>query len=191
MGLDGVEIILSVEEEFGISLSDAEAESICTPRDLIEIVCQKLNVEEDLDSDFENEELSLTHYISQRAFYKVRTELIETIAVKRSNVQLHTRIEDLFPKYKGAGQWKLFVRSLGIWGRSIPWHGSWWSGHIAPRTVKDVVEELVEQNPSYLSAYGKWSRSRVRELIRQIISEQLRVYDFDDDSEFVRDLGMD
>ena len=35
MGLEGVEIIMMVEERFGISIKDGEAEVIRTPRQLI------------------------------------------------------------------------------------------------------------------------------------------------------------
>ena len=42
MGMESVEIVMSVEEAFSINISDAEAESILTPRHLIELVMAKV-----------------------------------------------------------------------------------------------------------------------------------------------------
>ncbi|GAA5495946.1 acyl carrier protein [Rubritalea halochordaticola] len=86
MGLDGVELIMAVEEEFGVSLDDAEVASLRTPRDLIAAVWKKLEACHDRE--------------------------------------------------------------------------------------------------------GEWTQVRVRQVIRQIIREQLGVNDFSNDAEFVRDLGV-
>ena len=42
MGLDGVEIVMKVEEAFGITIDDAEAGKITTPGQLIELVLSKV-----------------------------------------------------------------------------------------------------------------------------------------------------
>ena len=57
MGLDAVEIVMSVEETFGIEISDADAESLQTPKQLIEFICQRIK---------SSDEASIC--ISQRAF---------------------------------------------------------------------------------------------------------------------------
>ena len=190
MGLDGVELILAAEEEFGVSISDGDAESMITPKDMIEVVCRELDVGDDLaDADFEDEEFRVTACMPQRAFYKIRSEIINVTGVERGEVRLETRVEELFPKFKGKGVWGMFVERLGLDGL-LSWHGSWLSGHCAPGTVKDVVDSLVKRNPTWLGVYGRWSRELVRERVREIVSAQLEVSDFDDDDEFVRDLGM-
>ncbi len=189
MGLDGVELILKAEEEFGITISDGDAESMVTPRDLIEAVCSKLDVEDDVvDVDFEDEKFRVTACLSQRAFYKVRSEIVKATGAERGAVKLEARLEELFPKFKGKGLWRLFTGKVSLEG--LAWHGSWLSGHAAPRTVGDVVERLVVRNPTYLGVYGMWCRRFVRERVREIVAEQLDVCDFDDDDEFVRDLGL-
>lgn len=190
MGLDGVEMVLTVEEEFGIAISDGDAESLYTTRDLIEAVCSKLDMGGgELDVDLESDELRVTSCLSQRAFYKVRSEVMRATGVARGRVKLESRVEELFPKFKGVGEWKKFVHELGM--RGLPWYGSWFRGHSAPKTVRDVVDRLVVRNPAWLRVYGRWSRGLVRERVRAIVSEQLGVREFDDDDEFVRDLGMD
>lgn len=41
MGLDAVELVMAIEEEFGIDISDAEAEAMATPRALIDFIWGK------------------------------------------------------------------------------------------------------------------------------------------------------
>ena len=38
MGLDSVELVMAVEEEFGISISDADAQKMLTPKEVINFV---------------------------------------------------------------------------------------------------------------------------------------------------------
>ena len=42
MGLDAVEIVMAVEDEFGITISDAEAAECRTPRMIIDLVVSKI-----------------------------------------------------------------------------------------------------------------------------------------------------
>ena len=42
MGLESVELIVAVEDEFGISISDQEAALILTPRDMGDLIERKL-----------------------------------------------------------------------------------------------------------------------------------------------------
>lgn len=44
MGLDGVEIILRVEELFGIEIGDEDAAKVETVGEFYELICSKLNV---------------------------------------------------------------------------------------------------------------------------------------------------
>lgn len=43
MGLDGVEIVMKVEDAFGIGIADSEAEKIVTPAQLIALVLSKVD----------------------------------------------------------------------------------------------------------------------------------------------------
>lgn len=57
MGLDSVELVMAVEEEFGISISDAEASTIVTPKDLIRIVGEQLDLKEEDSERLTRDEL--------------------------------------------------------------------------------------------------------------------------------------
>lgn len=42
MGMEGVELVMAAEEEFGITITDDEAAKILTPRDFIDAVAEKV-----------------------------------------------------------------------------------------------------------------------------------------------------
>lgn len=84
MGLDGVELVMAVEEEFGCDIDDAAAEKMRTPRDMIDYVCATLRAAHD-------------GCASQQAFYRVRRVLMELTGRPRREISPATPIEELFP----------------------------------------------------------------------------------------------
>jgi acyl carrier protein len=86
MGLDAVEIVMEVEEAFGISLEDAEAEKIHTPRELIDAVLGKVAHADG------------SACLTQRAFHLVRRSLMNRLGLKRAQITPAVRLADLAPK---------------------------------------------------------------------------------------------
>jgi hypothetical protein len=72
MGLDGVELLLSIEETFGIAITDPEAEACATPGAVIDLVLGKLRTTDEQVC------------VSQRAFYLLRKGLSRTLGVWHS-----------------------------------------------------------------------------------------------------------
>lgn len=83
MGLDGVCLVMAVEEEFGVTLTDGECAYCETPGQLIQIVASKL--------DFSRRRVCP----SLRGFHLVRAALIETLGIHRSKVKLDTVLRSL------------------------------------------------------------------------------------------------
>ncbi len=83
MGLDIVELVMAVEETFGVSISDAEAVRCETPADVIAVVLGKLRTIEE------------TGCVSQRGFYVLRRALTETLGIERRSVTLDLEIRSL------------------------------------------------------------------------------------------------
>lgn len=75
MGLDGVEIVMKVEDAFGITIDDGEAGKIATPGQLIDLVLSKVGRTVD--------EACLT----QRAFHRVRAALMRRMGVSRNQIR--------------------------------------------------------------------------------------------------------
>jgi acyl carrier protein len=86
MGLDAVEIVMEVEEAFGVSLEDAEVEKIYTPRELIDAVIGKVAHADG------------SGCLTQRAFHLVRRSLMNLLGLKRAQITPAVRLADLAPK---------------------------------------------------------------------------------------------
>jgi hypothetical protein len=71
MGLEGVELVMALQERFGVAISDAEAEASVTPAAVVELIFGKLrNTDERV-------------CVSQRAFYLLRKGLAPRLAAER------------------------------------------------------------------------------------------------------------
>lgn len=178
MGLDGVEIVLAVEEAFGIAIPDADAAEMITPAMMIAYVQEAVGSRADTKA-----------CISQRAFHRVRAGLIKATGVERSMVTLDTKIKTLFSGPRRSEMWKAFQDHTAI-GALPPLHfGTGWL--FSPKSVNELVSIALSQSASGLRKDRSWTNEEVRQIIRQIISDQLGVKRFRDSDEFVKDLGVD
>ncbi len=83
MGLEGVELVIAMEEAFDISISDEEAESITTPEEAIALILKKVPVG--------NDDLCL----NQRAFNQIRKILVSEFSVSRTEINTQSDISKL------------------------------------------------------------------------------------------------
>jgi acyl carrier protein len=113
MGLDVVEIVLRVEETFGVDLPDAELESAATVGDLYKLLLSKL------DGSYA--------CLSSRAFYRVRRSMVEVFGVSRGSIRPSTELQPLIGRHKSVEKWK---RIEGLAGLRFPRleHPRWFHG---------------------------------------------------------------
>lgn len=102
MGLDGVELVLSVEEEFGIAIDDKDAEHVTTPKLLAEYVISRLG---EMDSQ-------LGRCLTQSGFYRIRSVLVREFGAKRKDVRPDSVILD-FLKGNIRAQWSALRKATG------------------------------------------------------------------------------
>lgn len=178
MGLDGVELVLAIEETFGISISDGDAPALVTPAMLIK------HVQAAVASKPKSKPC-----LSQRAFHWVRSRLCEVTNVSRREIKLDTRINRIFPKETREQKWKDF-RSASNMTR-LPDLRFGRGTLFSPTRVRDLVRLQISLMSEELRNTGTWTDQEVRMVVRHVISEQLGIKDFDDNDEFVRDLGLD
>ena len=86
MGLDGVEMVMKVEETFDIVIEDSEAEKTVTPSLLIELVMSKVG------------RTNHAACLTQRAFHRLRASLMSRSGFKRNQIRLETLLASLFPR---------------------------------------------------------------------------------------------
>lgn len=102
MGLDGVELILSVEEEFGIGIDNADAADLITPRMLADYVVSRLGTLRGGDG----------RCLSQAAFYRIRSVLVNQFAALRKDVHPTSPLEQ-FLKGNIRRQWRELATAVG------------------------------------------------------------------------------
>jgi acyl carrier protein len=102
MGLDGVELVLRIEETFGISLADEEVSSIQTPRQLTELVLTHLAA------------APSAACISQVAFHRLRRSLMSEFSTRRATVGPDVRWESVFPLATRKQSWERLSKALRL-----------------------------------------------------------------------------
>jgi len=219
MGLDGVELVMALEEGFGVTIADAEAEVCVTPAAVIDLIFGKLRASDERVC------------ASQRAFYLLRKGLTRTLGVSRRKVALTADIRSFTagrserdvwndlktavqarswlalarPKWIVASMWFL---SLGTFCALIrPFH--WAAAAVGTVLVACVATQITRPFGSRIPArYSRlrklvpfavtsdaigWTREQVTSLVRKLVIEQLglREGQYREDAHFVKDLGMD
>ncbi len=86
MGLDAVEIVMEVEEAFGITLEDSEVENISTPRDLIDLIMTKVG------------KTASAGCLTQRAFHQVRAAMLRQLPLQRREISPTAHLARLAPR---------------------------------------------------------------------------------------------
>jgi acyl carrier protein len=122
MGLDSVELVMEIEQKFGIKIPDQEAENITTVGQMYDAVWLRL------EGKYSNK------CNSQILFYKLRKSSEEILHVSKQQFLLDTIPEDIFPKenrreiYKQFGKtiklslpdlvltkpWSIFLNTVGV-----------------------------------------------------------------------------
>jgi acyl carrier protein len=102
MGLDGVELVLAVEETFDIQIDDNDAAKIQTPRMLIDCVLGKVTT------------VTATSCLTQRAFNLVRRSLLHHGGWKRSEIKPSTSLARLVTKSQRRELLKKVTIDLGM-----------------------------------------------------------------------------
>jgi acyl carrier protein len=100
MGLDGVELVMAVEEEFQIAISDSESNECTTVGKLVELVHSRLR------------HSSKDPCPSQHSFYLARQKLIDLLHVQRNEIKPDTNLEEIFPKKNRKNLWKEVTTSM-------------------------------------------------------------------------------
>jgi len=109
MGLDIVELVMEVEEEFGILIPDADYEQISTVGDMHDYICLKLPVDKPRPSS------GSTRCLSSAAFLRLRRSLMSVCGVERDRVRLEASLSDLLPKQHRREKWRRLRDDLKLW----------------------------------------------------------------------------
>lgn len=101
MGMDLVEIIVRSEDAFGITIPDADATRITTPRELANFVSTKISLS------------NKPSCLSQQAFYFLRERFQQHLLFSRREFQPNTPLENLIPKKNRQLTWATLQTEVG------------------------------------------------------------------------------
>jgi hypothetical protein len=201
MGLDPVEIVMTIEETFKISIPDKDLEKCRTIGDLIDVVTTRVDPKQD------------DICRSRHSFYILRKALLEVLPLTPKDVRPSSFLEALIPQAQRQAVWQQ-LRDRGV---DIPglersnatywlavtatiapflllkvWLGSWWPalGIIPAAFVAAyLTRPLAVCAPSTFKTVGgaalhmtkrepdtkPFTRAEVCEEVRRIISDQLNL----------------
>ncbi len=120
MGLDGVEMVMALEETFGMEFDESEAEACRTPRDLIRVIAGKVQLR-----------TGASRCLSQAVFHSVRRCLGGVLDVNRGDVRLDTQLEDLVGHKRRQVLWDDIGKSMMMQRR--------WPSLVRPRWVVALI----------------------------------------------------
>jgi len=101
MGLDTVEIVMRIEEEFAIDLPDAELEQVRTVGDLHELVLSKLKT------------TTASSCLSSKAFYRTRLAIVNVLGTPKRSIRPATPLESILPIESRRETWDAIRSALG------------------------------------------------------------------------------
>src|SRR5947208_1759563 len=109
MGLDTVELVMELEDEFEIRIADSDAEMTQTVGQTIDLIISMLRSGPRPD---------LSYCESARTFYQVRRELVAQCGVDRDAIRPNSSIGQLIPRGPQRREWPDIARRCGL---PIPW----------------------------------------------------------------------
>ena len=185
MGLDLVEYIMAVEDAFEISIPDADAAYIESPRQLIDYLSSRLGESPDGPP------------LVQTVFYRLRVAIVEEIGVARREIHPATQLASLAPHREENEVWAGVAQRLNLHAKDLT-HApvlKWLAKlrQAPPRSIGEVASQMAMLHPAALRPRpARWTRAQITEVVTRLLEHEiaLDIKPFGLDATFVRDLGM-
>ncbi len=103
MGLDIVELVMEVEEEFEIVIKDCDAQQITTMGELHAYISVRTGTQR------------LEYCATSRTFYRLRRALMSGFELARKQVSPVAHMEDLITRQSRRDRWRVLAEALGGW----------------------------------------------------------------------------
>lgn len=85
MGMDTVEMVMEMEDTFGVELTEADVEAVRTPRDLVDVIFGKLR----------HSDVQVCQ--TQRGFYLLRRAFMQELGLARNDIRLDSHFREWIP----------------------------------------------------------------------------------------------
>jgi acyl carrier protein len=180
-GLDGVELIIAIEEEFGIEIPNRDAEKMTTVGEAYQFIRIKLSGRTPAEC------------LSQRLFYKLRKSLIKVLGLRRHEIYPDTRLGEIMDLQDLEEGWPYveLCTELNLPDLKMPTRFFAWRREDRMLTMRQLVGAMVAINGDKLFEEANdddkiWSR------LKSVILRQLNVdpSEVRPEASFARDLGV-
>ncbi len=179
MGLDAVEIIMGWENAFEIKLNDAEIAELRTPRHAIDLISAKVGASDRV----------VGVCLKLRAYHRIRQAFCSVLGVPRAQIRPNSKLRKLLPPEQRQGAWQAIFAQAGL--PASPPFGFGTGVIFMPIAIKDIVIWSVAHHPSSLvNPDERWTHAQVRSVVRAVIIKIVGAEEFEDDDDFVIDLGI-
>ena len=183
MGLEGVELIMDVEDRFRTSFPDDQLEQMQTIGDLHDFIMSRIRTQH---SDV---------CLSAAMFYPIRRILVDQLNVDRDNVRPATSLESLVEPESRSQFWRNIESVLATKLPRLK-RSRWlqWTGDSFPpecSTVKQLIKNCVTLN-QITDEFGPDDDDAVFKIVQQLVAEVACVDEslLSRETNFVCDLGF-
>lgn len=183
MGLDTVELVMRVEETFGIAIPDEVASRLVTPDDMADFVLTQLEAS--------GEPLPC---LTQKAFQMLRRGFTRTLRVPRRAFRPDALLVELLPDDLPDEAWERVGRDVGLKGWPSIFRPGWLRSFVPHqcRSVGDLIDFVLAHDPRGVKGVERaWTRAQVKDVLWRVIADDTGVKDFTGTSHFVDDMGLD
>jgi len=181
MGLDSVMIVISVEDTFGIKITDAEASKLRTPHLLSTFVAERVQA---LPDDL---------CITQQMYYRLRRAFWTAIPALATDLRLETRLDQFLHRDQWPQVWTAVRAAADApeWPAEVPWPGLL-NLNTGPKTIRDLVWHLaIALAPQARQTPTRWTKQEVAHAVRRIVLEESGVGPAFDGKKSFGELGID
>ena len=100
MGLDGVEMLMAIEDEFQIVITEEEIYYCTTPKKMCTVIWSKLR------------QSKKSHCPSQHGFYSVRNAILKNTEVQRKDIRPKMELNRVLPVKNRKEKWEKIINKI-------------------------------------------------------------------------------
>jgi len=180
-GLDSVELVMGIEEEFGLEIPDQDAEKLWTVGQTYEYLKRQLNIK------------SMDECLMQKYFYKLRKALINNFGIERLEITLDTNVNQILTKEELEEGWQYLhlFSDLVTPDYKSERNMLLWIQHIERTlTVRELVMAMIDVNRDKID-FSKSKDAEIWTRLIDVVVRQLNVPrgEVTYEASFSKDLG--
>ncbi len=182
MGLDSVELVMAIEEEFGLDIPDRDAEKMITVGDVYEWLKVRIASADPVAC------------LTQRVFYKLRRALIQNYRLERHNIAPDTRLTDLLPLNIIEDGWPFLQMFIDLKTPPFKVANEILGFRLSEEslTMRQLVESLIVINGRSLAPQRDSEEEIWHRLVRVFVRQtNVRAEQVKPEASITRDLGID